>query len=109
MVPLTGIATGFAAVALVRLLALVQRLFWGSGHRLLEAALVLPWQHRLLAPALGGLIIGLVILAARRPAGRSGTTALIEAVARRAGVLRLRDTFLGTAATLITVGAGGSL
>jgi CIC family chloride channel protein len=109
MVPLTGAATGFAAVALVRTLAFIQKLFWGNGHHLLEAALAQPWRHRLLAPALGGLIVGILILATRRSIGRSGTSTLIESVARRAGVLRLRDTLLGTVSTLVTVGAGGSL
>jgi CIC family chloride channel protein len=109
MVPLTGAATGFAAVALVRLLAFIQKLFWGNGRHLLEAALAQPWPHRLLAPALGGLIVGLLMLASRKSLGRSGTSTLIEAVARRAGVLRLRDTLLGTVSTLVTVGSGGSL
>jgi len=109
LVPLTGAATGFAAVALVRTLAFIQKLFWGNGHHLLEAALAQPWRHRLFAPALGGLIVGILILASRRALPRSGTSTLIEAVARRAGVLRLRDTVLGTVSTLVTVGAGGSL
>src|SRR5258706_15992986 len=42
LVPLTGAATGFAAIALIRLLGLVQGGFWGPRHELLEHALQLP-------------------------------------------------------------------
>src|SRR5262245_31056175 len=73
LVPVTGVVTGFAAVALVRLLALVQKLFWGDAHHLLGPANALPWLHRLLAPAVGGLLVGLLILAVRRPIGGHGT------------------------------------
>jgi len=109
MVPLTGVVTGFAAVALVRLLAVVQKVFWGDGHHLLKAALALPWWHLLLAPAIGGLLVGLMGRFARLPAGGTGTSGIIEAVAQRGGILKLRDALPGAAATLITVGSGGSL
>ncbi len=108
LVPVTGIVTGFAAVALVRLLALVQKIFWGDAHHLLGAAMALPPLHRLLAPAVGGLFVGFLILAARRPIGGHGTAGIIESVAR-GGVLPLRGTFAGVAGTLLTVGSGGSL
>jgi CIC family chloride channel protein len=109
LVPMTGLVSGLAAAVLVRLLAFVQKLFWGDGHHLLEAALALPWWHRLLAPMLGGLLVGLLILAARRPVGGQGTSSIIEAVAQRGGILKVADLLRGSLGTLLTVGSGGSL
>src|SRR5215831_2607495 len=102
LVPLTGFVSGLAAAVLVRLLAFVQKLFWGDGHHLLEAALALPWWHRLLAPIVGGLLVGLLILAARRPVGGHGTSSIIEAVAQRGGVLKVADLLRGSLGTLLT-------
>src|SRR5712664_1960771 len=66
LVPLTGAVTGFAAVALVRMMAWAQRRFWGSGHELVAPALALPALHRFLAPLVGGLLVGLIIYLARQ-------------------------------------------
>ena len=109
LVPLTGVLTGLSAVALIRLLAAVQRLFWGSGHDLVAHASELSPLHRFLAPAIGGLLVGLFALALRRPVRGHGTAAIIEAVALRGGVLPVQPTLTMTAATIVTVGSGGSL
>ncbi|HEV8702187.1 MAG TPA: chloride channel protein [Candidatus Polarisedimenticolia bacterium] len=109
LVPLTGVVTGLASVALIRLLGLFQGLFWGSRHEILEHALALPLWHRFLVPTLGGAMIGLIVFMTREPVGGHGTTALIEAVAQRGGVLHLGRSLLKAAATIITVGTGGSL
>ena len=109
LVPLTGVVTGLASVALIRLLGLFQGLFWGSRHEILDHALALPMWHRFLIPTLGGLMIGLLILVTRQQVGGHGTAALIEAVAQRGGVLQLGRSLLKAGATIITVGTGGSL
>src|SRR6185503_17973205 len=109
LVPLTGVVTGLASVALIRLLGLFQGLFWGSRHEILDHALALPMWHRFLVPTLGGLMIGLLIFVTRQPVGGHGTAALIEAVAQRGGILQLGRSLLKAAATIITVGTGGSL
>lgn len=109
LVPLTGVLTGLSSVALIRLLGLFQSLFWGSRHEVLEHALALPAWHRFLVPTLGGAIIGLIIFLTRQSVGGHGTTALIEAVAQRGGVLHFGRSLVKAAATIITVGTGGSL
>ncbi len=109
LVPLTGVATGFASVALIRLLGLAQSLFWGSRHELLEHALAAPAWQRFLIPVAGGALVGLVILITRQPVGGHGTAGIIEAVAQRAGVLPIGRSLLKAVATLITVSTGGSL
>jgi len=109
LVPLTGVATGFASVALIRLLGLVQQLFWGSRHELLQHALLLPAWQRFAIPTIGGALLGLVILIARQPVGGHGTSGIIEAVAQRSGFLPLGRSLIQACANIITVGSGGSL
>ena len=109
LVPLTGVVTGLAAVALVNVLARVQELFWGSRHDLIGQALALPPLHRFLAPAIGGLVVGLIVLVARQAVKGHGTAGIIESVATRGGVLSLKTTLLRAVAALFTVGSGGSL
>ncbi|MEK7282494.1 MAG: chloride channel protein [Acidobacteriota bacterium] len=109
LVPLTGVLTGLSSVALIRLLGLFQSLFWGSRHEVLEHALALPAWHRFLVPTLGGAIIGLIIFLTRQSVGGHGTAALIEAVAQRGGVLHFGRSLVKAAATIVTVGTGGSL
>jgi CIC family chloride channel protein len=109
LVPLTGLATGFAAAALVRLIALVQKWFWGSGHDLLDPALALSPLHRFLAPLLGGVLVGVIVLVGRRSVRGHGTAGIIEAVAQRGGFMPLPPTLIKEGATIITVASGGSL
>ncbi len=109
MVPLTGAATGFAAIALVRLLGLVQGFFWGSRHELLSHALALPAWQRFAIPTLGGALVGLIILIARQPVGGHGTAGIIEAVAQRGGYIPFGRSLIKALATICTVATGGSL
>jgi CIC family chloride channel protein len=109
LVPLTGMATGFASVALIRLIGLVQQLFWGSRHELLEHALLLPPWQRFLIPTIGGALVGLIILIARQPVGGHGTAGIIEAIALRGGFLPFGRSLIKAAANIVTVGTGGSL
>src|SRR5947208_15624604 len=109
LVPLTGVATGFAAIALVRMLGLVQGLFWGSRHELLRHALLLPAWQRLAIPTIGGVLVGLVILISRQPVGGHGTAGIIEAVAQRGGYIPFGRSLIKALATICTVATGGSL
>ena len=109
LVPLTGLATGLAAVALVRLVGAVQKLFWGGGRDLLQFAEAASALHRVLALAIGGILVGLVVLFSRQPVRGHGTAGIIEAVARHRGFISMRRTLTKEGATIITVGSGGSL
>jgi CIC family chloride channel protein len=108
-VPLVGIITGVAAVLLMRLLGLIQGIFWGSRHDLLAQALDLSAYHRLLAPTIGGIAVGCMVLLARGPVRGHGASGIIEAVATRGGIIPMKATMLRVGATLLTVGSGGSL
>ncbi|HXH28351.1 MAG TPA: chloride channel protein, partial [Candidatus Polarisedimenticolia bacterium] len=109
LVPLTGLLTGFAAAALVRTIGFIQKMFWGNAHELVDYALRQSALHRFLAPTLGGLLVGAVILIGRRSVRGHGTSGIIEAVVQRGGFLPLGTTLMKETATMFTVGSGGSL
>ena len=109
LVPLTGAATGFAAVALVRVIGLVQAIFWGSRHELLQHALALPAWERFAIPTAGGALVGLIILIGRQSVSGHGTAGIIEAVAQRGGYIPVGRTLVKECATICTVATGGSL
>src|SRR5262249_11814195 len=101
--------TGLASTVLIRLLGVVQKGFWGNGRHLLEAALELPWWHRLAAPMIGGVLIGLLMLTSKRALVMTGTSGIIEAVAKKSGIRTAGEPLVGALAPLLTVGSGGSL
>lgn len=109
LVPVTGLLTGLLGAGLVRLLALVQTGFWGGGEGLLEHARAAGPLYRFLPLAIGGVFVMVLLLINRGPVKGHGTAGIIEAVARRRGVLPVGPALQDILAILITVGSGGSL
>jgi CIC family chloride channel protein len=109
LVPVTGLATGLAAVFLVHLIDRVQILFWGAGHDVVAAAQAVSSPRRLLALAAGGATVGLLLLLTRGKVRDAGTSGIIEAVAKGKGYLSFRSLYAEVAAIVLTVGSGGSL
>jgi chloride channel protein, CIC family len=93
-----GAAAGYGALLFRLVTAAVQLLFFGHGaDYLVSAAAALPWWQIMLAPAVGGLLIGLLIryvLPGRLP---QGVADVIEASALKNGRMPLPD---GLGATL---------
>ena len=109
LVPVTGLLTGLAAVLLIRLIELVQTLFWGSGHDVLAAAEAVSPTHRMVALTAGGAVVGLLLLLFRERIQDRGTAGVIEAVSRGKGYLSSRTLAAEIPAVIFTVGSGGSL
>ena len=105
-----GCAAGAAVVAFRETIDLVQFLFYGTGHaRLTPHAAGLQWWHVLLAPAVGGLIVGIfvhLLLPNRRP---QGVADVIEYCALRGGRMSSRVGLLSAIASAISIGAGASV
>jgi CIC family chloride channel protein len=105
-----GVLAGYGAIAFRFAIDWIQFLFYGSAsQQVLSMAVHLEWWHRLLAPALGGLGIGLIIhylLPGRRP---HGVAEVIEACAAHAGRMRLRDGLAAALASAASIGAGASV
>lgn len=67
---------------------------------------VLPPEARLLMPAVGGLLAGLVLQWGLGAVGRSGTSNFLEAVVAGDGRLRLRNALVKAASCLVSIGTG---
>ena len=106
LVPLTGLATGLAAVGVVRLMALVQKLFWGGGRDLLQWAQAATPLHRVLALFAGGVVVGLIALLSGKSVRGHGTSGIIEAVTKYRGYISMNRTLKMVGSTVVTVGSG---
>ena len=106
---LIGIAAGFAALAFRNGIAVVQRLAYGTDDVMLAThAGTLPWWLVLVIPIIGGLVVGL-ILHNFTPDGRARAGAdVIEDAALHDGRVERRAGLASAAASMITLGAGGS-
>src|SRR5438552_3376290 len=60
LLPVVGLAVGFASVVTAHIISFLQNQFWGSGQNLLAAAEGNQWQLRLVIPLLGGLLVGVM-------------------------------------------------
>jgi len=105
-----GIAAGFAALGFRKAIDLLQSTLYGTEdvQHLHSYAQHLPWYWILLIPVFGGLIVG-VILHHFTPDGRVRAVAdVIEGAALSDGRVEKREGLASIAASLITLGSGGS-
>ncbi|HEX5041703.1 MAG TPA: chloride channel protein [Candidatus Polarisedimenticolaceae bacterium] len=109
LVPVTGLVTGLASVLLIRLMEMVQALFWGARGDILAVAASVSPTHRVLALTAGGAVVGLLLLLFRDKVQDRGTAGIIEAITREKGYLSSRRLAAEVPAIVLTVGSGGSL
>ncbi|MBZ8119006.1 chloride channel protein [Roseovarius sp. LXJ103] len=105
-----GIAAGFAALFFRKGIGALQSWLYNSEDTatLRTAAEALDWYWILVIPAVGGLIVGL-ILHRFTPDGRVRSVAdVIEGAALKEGRVETRAGLASAAASLITLGSGGS-
>jgi chloride channel protein, CIC family len=105
----TGLAASLAATAFREVLAGFQWLAFGTGADMMLAHVAaLPWWHRLLVPAVGGLLVGFFV---HRfvPGGRPvGVPQVMEASALNGAKMSLTQGIKGAVANAATLGFGGS-
>lgn len=106
---LVGLLGGLASVAFRELIRLVQRGAWGEWTYTLDVVRGHPWWWILLAPAVGGLIVGPLIHRWAREARGHGIPEVMEAVAVRGGHIRPRQIVVKALASAVTIGTGGSV
>ncbi len=109
LLPLVGFGVGLSSVGIAHIMAYIQKLFWGSGHNLLDAASATPWYFRVAILGLAGLTVGLIGWLFGVETRGAGTSGLIQALALKGGYISLRETLPRVAAGIITVAMGGSL
>ena len=105
-----GIAAGFAALLFRKGISALQRLAYGTSEEEMLHGFVgqLDWYWVLLTPVAGGLVVGL-ILHWFTPDGRARSVAdVIEGAALQSGRVEKRAGLASIAASLVTLGMGGS-
>lgn len=107
---LIGIVGGLGAVGFHYLIGFMKSFFYGSttAATFMDTVQGLPWYHRLLAPALGGLIIGPLIHYLVTEARGHGVPEVMESVALRNGRVRFRVAPMKALISAICIGSGGS-
>jgi CIC family chloride channel protein len=105
-----GLLAGAAGVVFREGVLLVQLAFYGTSlERLSVHTATLSWWHILIAPAVGGLIVGPLVhflLPGRRAHGLAD---VIEASALRGGRLEVRTGIIAALANVLSIGAGASV
>ena len=112
LVPLAGACAGLLAVALVKLLAGVQALFWGDGQSLLRGAEktgAAAWWLMVLIPFSGGALVAVAARLLGKEKGLTGNSALIESLAFKKGQLPLGRSLGGAVVSIAAVASGASL
>ena len=105
-----GIAAGFAALLFRRGIDALQTLVYSARDmaHVHSAAQVLPWYWVMIVPILGGLVVGF-ILHRFTPDGRVRSVSdVIEGAALQEGRVEGREGLASAAASIITLGTGGS-
>ncbi|MGF1455312.1 MAG: chloride channel protein [Alphaproteobacteria bacterium] len=103
-----GLAVGLAALAFRLAILEIQFLFFGTRAEDLAGTMGdLPWWQILLAPAAGGVIVGVILqrLGKERP---QGIPEVIDARARGGGRMETRPALVDAALSATSLGAGAS-
>ena len=100
-----GAGTGLGAVFFIRLIGLVQEVFFGGGETLFGG--MGRWLL-ILIPVVGGLIGGPIIAFFANEAKGHGVPEVMQAIALRGGRIRPRVVVAKIAASALCIGTGGS-
>jgi len=105
-----GIIGGLGAAIFYNLIGFFKDVFFAPSttETFLDVVRSLPWYHRVLAPTLGGLIIGPLITFFVQEAKGHGVPEVMESVALKGGVIRGRVAPLKAIISAICIGSGGS-
>jgi CIC family chloride channel protein len=105
----TGVLTAGAAILFVELIDAVQWLALGSTGLPLRVLPEVHWLRVLLAPVIGGLVVGPLVYFLAPEARGHGVPEVIEAFLLRGGRIRGRVAAVKSLASALTIGTGGSV
>ena len=104
-----GLLGGLFAVGFRLLIQNLNRVAWHQGSYTLEYIAGLPAWWKILVPAIGGLMVGLITYRFAREAKGHGVPEVMEAVALRDGLIRPRVVIAKMFASGICIASGGSV
>ncbi len=109
MAVLIGLLGGFGAVGIQKLIKLFEHTFWGTEGFPPGYIAALPFYVKLLVPAGGGLLVGLMVYYLAREAKGHGVPEVMQAIALKNGVIRPRVAIVKLLASSLCIGSGGSV
>ncbi|MBF0402234.1 MAG: chloride channel protein [Magnetococcales bacterium] len=105
-----GLLVGYGAIFFRTLVGWFQTLFMGDGHEgVVMIVQGLPWWQILLAPTVGGLIVGLLAYHFLTPGESQGVPEVMSAVALHSGKINLRSGMVKMLASALSIGCGASV
>ncbi len=104
-----GLLGGFCAVGFRLLIQNLNRVAWHEGQYTLEYLYALPFWWKVLVPALGGVVVGLITYRFAGEAKGHGVPEVMEAVALRGGRIRPRVVIAKMFASGVSISSGGSV
>ncbi len=104
-----GLLGGLCAVGFRLLIQILNEVAWHESRYTLEYLHSLPIWWKILAPAAGGLIVGLITYRFAREARGHGVPEVMEAVALKGGRIRPRVVVAKMLASGVSIASGGSV
>jgi CIC family chloride channel protein len=109
MAIVVGLLGGFGAVAFRYLIMIFQYVFYARPGDVASFRDAVPWYRIILAPAVGGMIVGAVVFLFAREAKGHGVPEVIQAVALEGGRIRKRVVAIKSLVSAICIASGGSV
>ncbi len=104
IVPLIiGVLGGLGAALLKFLIHWFHQFFWGN------MGFSAPWYKTILIPGIAAFFVGLIIYYFSSEAKGHGVPEVMEAIALKSGIIRIRVVFSKVIASAITIASGGSV
>ncbi|MFQ5704367.1 MAG: chloride channel protein [Gemmatimonadales bacterium] len=104
-----GLLGGFSAVGFRMLIRIMNEVSWRQGEYTLDYISGLPFWWKIVAPTIGGLLVGLITYGFAREAKGHGVPEVMEAVALKNGRIRPRVVVAKMFASGICIASGGSV
>jgi CIC family chloride channel protein len=104
-----GILAGFAGIGIRALIKEISLISFPGGGTFLDNVLSAPWYLIILAPTIGGLIVGPIIYFFAPEAKGHGVPEVMEAILLKGGKIRPIVAVIKALASAISIGSGGSV
>ncbi len=104
-----GILAGFAGIGIRALIKEISLISFPGGGTFLDNVLSAPWYLIILAPTIGGLIVGPIIYFFAPEAKGHGVPEVMEAILLKGGKIRPIVAVVKALASAISIGSGGSV
>jgi len=103
-----GVLAAYGAIFFRYLIQFSHFSFFNTMDFTVDWLKALPWYQRLFTPAIGGLLVGIIVTRLSPEVKGSGIPEVMECVALKGGMIRIRVLFTKAVAAALTIGSGGS-